>query len=391
MKTNLPFTAFCICAFLSAFGSDEIPGRVEDVAASIARGKPGPVYELTVRVTYPPKADGRVFAVADETGSMAVRRRFDWPKDGALKRGDLIVLRAEIGSTATFPLSACYRDATVLARDEKAALPDMPGEEEILEMLVSGPSWWTRTRLTVAIASAGALFLLVLLWNASLRLLVERRSRELLRANIAHADSELKIGERTRLAMELHDSVAQNLAGVSLQIDAALRNSKNAPEKAAANLSMASTILKTSREELRNCLWDLRSQALDEGDMNTAVRQTLQPVVADVPVSVRFDVPRKKLSDNTAHAVLRIIRELVANAVRHGNAGHVSVEGVLGRKGIEFSVSDDGCGFDVDAAPGPADGHFGLTGIRERLSAFSGRMTIDSAKGKGTRVAVVMT
>lgn len=383
---NILILAFSIAA--AALASDEIPGRVEDVAVAISRNALGSVYEMTVRVTYPPHPDGRFFAVADETGALAVRRRFDWPVGGKLKRGDLIQLRCEIGSTATFPANACFREATVLARDEKAASVDLPSEEEVLKMLFAKPSWWTPARIAVAFSGIGGLFLLVLLWNLSLRHLIDRRSRELLREKVAHASSELKIGERTRLAADLHDSVAQNLSGASLLIDTAIRNSDTDPEKMKRNLSLASNVLKISREELRNCLWDLRSNALDEKDMKTAIFQTLQPVVTDAAISVRFDVPRKKLSDNTAHAVLRIVRELVSNAVRHGKARNIAVTGMRSGDGISFTVADDGCGFDPDSAQGPAEGHFGLTGIRERLLTLSGEMTIDSTAGKGSRISV---
>jgi signal transduction histidine kinase len=191
--------------------------------------------------------------------------------------------------------------------------------------------------------------------------------------------------------VELHDSVAQNLAGVSLQIDAALRNLHVDRDKMIHNLSLASTILKTSREELRNCLWDLRNHALDEQDLNTAIRQTLKPIVDDVKVSINFDFPRNKLSDNTAHAVLRIIRELVANSIRHGKAKNIIIDGYRQKDGIVFSVTDDGCGFDENTVLGPSEGHFGLAGIRERLNALSGKMAIERTIDKCTKITVTLT
>ena len=391
MKSSCKIFLLAVLVILSVSASDEIPGRVEDVADSISRNALGAVYEMTVRVTYPPHPDGRFFAVADETGALAIRRRFDWPAKDELKRGDLIQLRCEIGSTATYPVSACFREASVLARDEKLASTNLPSEEEVLEMLFPKPSWWTNTRIAITFSAIGGLFLLILTWNMSLRHLVDRRSRELLREKVAHVSSELKIGERTRLAVELHDSVAQNLAGVSLQIDAALRNLHVDRDKMIHNLSLASTILKTSREELRNCLWDLRNHALDEQDLNTAIRQTLKPIVDNVNVSINFDIPRNKLSDNTAHAVLRIIRELVANSIRHGKAKNIIIEGKRQQNGIVFSVADDGCGFDEKVVLGPSDGHFGLAGIRERLNALSGKMSIERTIDKCTKITVTLT
>ncbi len=258
-------------------------------------------------------------------------------------------------------------------------------------MLEQKPSWWTSQRIFIAITAVSVLLLLTLTWNMSLRVLVNRRSRELLREKVARLGSTLRIDERTRLAVELHDSVAQNLSGVSLQVDAALRNERLNPEKARANLVLASAILKSSREELRNCLWDLRCRALDEPDMEGAIRQTLRPILNDVELEIRFNVPRKKLSDNTAHAVLRIIRELVSNSIKHGKATKIAIAGALDGERLKFSVSDNGCGFDAAKSPGPADGHFGLAGIRERLRGFAGAMHIESQNEKGTRTVISMS
>ena len=250
------------------------------------------------------------------------------------------------------------------------------------------PPWWTPGRLLAVVGALLAALLGVVVWNRTLDRLARRRSRQLMREQIERERATLKTDERTRLAVELHDSVAQNLSGVSMQIDAALRNYKSDEKKMVGNLTLASTILKSSREELRNCLWDLRNHALDEHDMNAAIRQTLRPVVDDTQISIGFNVSRKKLSENTAHAVLRIIRELVSNSIRHGKATKIDIAGEEFGNGLRFSVSDNGRGFDVSAAPGPTQGHFGHTGIKERLRDFSGAMEIESSPGKGTKVTI---
>jgi len=105
-------------------------------------------------------------------------------------------------------------------------------------------------------------------------------------------------------------------------------------------------------------------------------------------VKVRFNVPREKLSDNTAHALLRTIRELVVNALRHGNAQTVKVAGSIDGETILCSVTDDGCGFDPDESPGILQGHFGLQGVRERIAQLGGTFTIESAPGKGTKATI---
>jgi len=87
---------------------------------------------------------------------------------------------------------------------------------------------------------------------------------------------------------------------------------------------------------------------------------------------------------------MRIIRELVQNAVRHGGASIVKIAGSLEDGIIRFSVSDNGCGFDPATRPGILQGHFGLQGIRERVNQFNGEMEISSSPGKGAKIVVTL-
>ena len=106
--------------------------------------------------------------------------------------------------------------------------------------------------------------------------------------------------------------------------------------------------------------------------------------------SVRFNVPRKLLSESTAHSILRIVRELVVNAIRHGKATHVWIAGECSGGRISFSVRDNGCGFETSSAPGPRDGHFGLQGIRERVRAAKGTINIESIPSKGAKITITV-
>ena len=251
--------------------------------------------------------------------------------------------------------------------------------------VIASPPWWTPARLLIIIgllliATVGAA-----VWNVSLQRVAERRSRELLKEQLARIESDLKVGERTRLSVELHDTLSQNLLGASMEINTAEQLVSEAD--ALKHLGIASKTLRASRDELRNCLWDLRSQALEEPDMNAAIRKTLEPYVSDVDLQVRFNVPRPLFTDNTAHALMRIIRELVLNAIRHGHAKSVKIAGSREKGQLLFSVRDDGCGFDPSAVPGISQGHFGLQGVRERLRLFKGSVRIDSSPGTGTYVS----
>lgn len=124
--------------------------------------------------------------------------------------------------------------------------------------------------------------------------------------------------------------------------------------------------------------------------MDAAIRQTLAPHVAGIDLAIRFDVPRERISDNTAHAILRIIRELTLNGIRHGNASKIRVAGSIEGDRMYFSVRDNGIGFDPSAAPGFSEGHYGLMGIQERIDEFEGEFKINSVPGKGTKVTIAL-
>ncbi|MBR6586163.1 MAG: hypothetical protein IKK82_01970, partial [Kiritimatiellae bacterium] len=177
--------------------------------------------------------------------------------------------------------------------------------------ILSYPPWWTPGRLLAVISGLLAALTGIFVWNRSLNRLAERRGRELTAETMARASADLKVGERTRLAIELHDSLSQNLTGVSLEIAAATSLAPQGAEQTLQHLNIATKTLKSCRDELRNCIWDLRNDALEQADMNEAIRRTLCPHVNGVNLTVCFNVPRELLSDNTTHALLRMIRELV--------------------------------------------------------------------------------
>lgn len=257
--------------------------------------------------------------------------------------------------------------------------------------VIKGPPWWTPLRLAIVIGVLIGALLLFIVWNVSLRVLVERRSREVLRAQEKKLESELRVAERTRLAADLHDSLSQNLTVIGYQVSAAqnLLGDKDMPTGAC--LATAAKMIRSCRTDLRRCLWDLRNDVLDEPDFATAIRRTVEPVAGEASLQIAFAGRRSLISDSTAHALLNIIRELVANAVRHGYATEIRVVGEVTASGLALTVHDNGCGFDTEKRPGQDEGHFGLDGIAERIERLEGDFTLTSAPGSGTTARISIT
>ena len=249
--------------------------------------------------------------------------------------------------------------------------------------ILSRPPWWTPLRLSIVIGALLVVLSGIFIWNRMLNRLVEQRSRALLKEQAAHDVADLKVEERTRLAIELHDTLAQNFTGIALQIDAAQMAAEGEPSSVMPYLESARRKMQNCRDNLRNCLWDLRSRAFEEKELAEAIRKTIAPHIGKTDVQIEMGIPCRKLSDNTIHATLCIIRELAINAVRHGKAAHIAIRGTLDGTGLSFTVIDDGRGFDPAHRPGLSEGHFGLQGIRERVARLGGTFDITSIPGHG--------
>jgi len=254
--------------------------------------------------------------------------------------------------------------------------------------LLAAPPWWTPWRVALITLILSLALIAIIIWNAALKRLITKRTQQLLREELAAVKAELRTNERTHLAIELHDALSQSLTGIALQTKTAARIAQQDLPAALHCLDLVQKSLSSCREELRSCLWDLRNDASGRDSIDEAVRITLQPLTGETQVCVRFNMPRSRFSESTVSTILRIVRELVVNAIRHGKAKKIKVVGCLDGESVKLSVTDDGQGFDPTAAPGMNDGHFGLQGIQERLDKLHGKMTIESSPKKGTRVFV---
>ena len=256
--------------------------------------------------------------------------------------------------------------------------------------VIAYPPWWTPGRLWATIGILSVSLALILLWNRWLAKCIERRTHKLMRERHSRDLADLKKEERTRLAIELHDTFSQNLTGVALQIDAAELAVTTKPGSALPYLESARRKMQNCRDNLRDCLWDLRSLVLEERELSEAIRMTLAPQIGRAAaIKIVGSVPTSRLSDNLVHASLCILRELASNAVHHGKATDISIHcGLAADTSLELVVADNGIGFDAENHPGIREGHFGLQGVRERVERFNGTLSIVSKPGGGTTVSI---
>jgi NarL family two-component system sensor histidine kinase YdfH len=196
--------------------------------------------------------------------------------------------------------------------------------------------------------------------------------------------------ERQRMARELHDTLAQGLAGLILQLEAAdshLENDNPAPAQAVVQQAMGRA--RTTLHEARRAIQALRPAALDEGSLIDALGREIDQFAATSGVRAAFEVDTGPLnvSPDTAQGILRILQECLTNVARHAHAGHVCVRLTCSSDGLQVRVQDDGVGFD------PAKGLerpdcFGLAGMKERAQRMGGALQVESAPGRGTTVTL---
>jgi NarL family two-component system sensor histidine kinase YdfH len=189
--------------------------------------------------------------------------------------------------------------------------------------------------------------------------------------------------ERQRMARELHDTLAQGLAGLVLQLEAIDSHlSRGNPAKAQAITQQAMDRARSTLADVRRAIDDLRSADTPDVDLETAVREEAGRFMAatGIPCELTIALPHS-LPDNVRDTALRVVSEALTNIARHAQARHTAVALRPIDHALDIAVRDDGAGFD------PAQisaGHYGLIGLRERARLIGGTLNIESAPGQGT-------
>jgi signal transduction histidine kinase len=251
-------------------------------------------------------------------------------------------------------------------------------------VVLTTPSWWNLRHAMWVLGVTLGILLVVVAWVV----LLGRRVREqmfIIRQKLRHS---AVLEERNRIARELHDTLEQELAGITMQLDLAADCFQQAPGIAQRALEAARDMSRHSMIEARKSVWDLRCQLLEEGDLVSAISQIIEPLASPehAKLAIKIQGSPIRLGGQIEMNLLRIGQEAVANAVKHGRAHQVNIELEYAPNFVCLSVADDGTGFLASQAE--PTGHFGLLDMRERAQSMGSQLVVESKPGRGTRVSV---
>ncbi|MFG2566967.1 sensor histidine kinase [Streptomyces sp. NPDC048567] len=236
-----------------------------------------------------------------------------------------------------------------------------------------------RTKTITALETANARLEQALAENAGLHAQLLVQARE---AGVAD--------ERSRLAAEIHDTIAQGLTGIIAQLQAATSTADTDPDLARDHLVRAASLARHSLGEARRSVHNLLPAALEHDDLPGALRKTVATWSGRTGVRAEFTVTGTvaPLHDEVGATLLRIAEEALANAGRHAEASRAGVTLSYMGDEITLDVRDDGRGFDPAALPPyRGAGGFGLGGMRSRAERIAGTVEVETGPGLGTAVS----
>jgi len=205
-----------------------------------------------------------------------------------------------------------------------------------------------------------------------------------------HSRFQAVLNERNRLAREMHDTLIQGCAGVSALLEAHSSLDDSEPSAKEGLLSCVRTQLRTTINEAREAVWDLRHADGSATAIGPILGNMTQQVSHEFGVPVEFRVSGRPfdLDQSTAHELLMVVREALHNAIRHGQPTRVQVDIGFEKNEFRVQVRDNGCGFDLELASSQPNGHYGLVGIQERAKRIGGVLILNSWRGAGTELTL---
>ena len=195
--------------------------------------------------------------------------------------------------------------------------------------------------------------------------------------------------ERQLIAYEIHDGLAQQLAGAIMQFDAFDHLKDVKPKQAADAYHAAITMLRQGHFETRRLIAGVRPPILDEAGVVEAVAHLVHEEGRDKGPKIEFHsrVDFDRLDPTLENAIYRVVQEALANACKYSKSERIWVSLLQREDRLRIEIRDWGVGFDPKTIP---RNHFGVEGIRQRARLLGGKCSIQSTAGKGSRVIVTL-
>ena len=217
----------------------------------------------------------------------------------------------------------------------------------------------------------------------------------LLRLRLKRAENEFRavLGERSRIAREIHDTLAQGYVGVSVQLEVLAELLKMSKVEAAArHLDLTRGYVREGLADARQSIWALRSQDAGETALPVRLRRMVEGAGGGgLEASFSIFGAYRALAPETEREILRVAQEAIHNVKRHAGAKHLFVQMEYRPGEIALEVRDDGRGFmSGEHLESPA-GHYGLTGMKERAAAIGGALELTSELGTGTTLRLLIS
>ena len=224
--------------------------------------------------------------------------------------------------------------------------------------------------------------LLLLALGGAVLLVLKRR------LYVAEREFKAVLGERSRIAREIHDTLAQGYVGVSVQLEVLaelLRQRKM--EDAGKQLDQTRDYVRHGLADARQSIWALRTQDANETTLPVRLRRMAEAAGGD-RLTARFSLfgAYRPLPAETESELMRVAQEAIHNVKKHAGADQLWVQLEYRPELVTLEVRDDGRGGALERAAAASAGHFGLTGMRERAAAIGGTLEVSSARGEGTTI-----
>lgn len=204
------------------------------------------------------------------------------------------------------------------------------------------------------------------------------------------AQRSATLAERNRIARELHDTIAQGLTAVTMQLEAAQRSFDRDAGRTRARLGRAHALARETLDDVRRSVWTLAEPLIEARDLQPALQALAQHFQArtGVPASYQHAGAPPPVDSAAATQVARMVREALQNVEKHAQANSVTIVSEVTDDAMLVRVCDDGVGFTLAANKHAAGQGFGLMSLHERARLAGGIVDVQSAPGEGTCVFI---